>query len=415
MKKNKPGIDAILLVFAAILFLTASVPSLSAAPAPDLSIGSSDLRIEANASGGYDLYVRKKPGIASILLTETTKDPAMKADNFAYRSTEWNPVNGDEKRLLDGKPLVSKGARFSLVSSTAVADAQFGKAFHILIPPVLVYGYSWSRSGSLAVGNGTYLNIRSFQKPYADYRGAFADNPYQITIATRPVAVEAPTPPPPPPPPPPPKPAPAPPPPPPAPPPAPPAPPPPTPAPAPAPPPPVPAPAPPPEGPPSARIDSALQSIKGKSLDLVLCIDTTSSMTPYMDDLKKNLIRLVRTRIADFQEFRMGIVLFKDYWPEDYITRKIPFTKDLAKIDSAIQSLLARGGGDIPEAIHEGLYEAATGFDWKADVRIVFLVTDAPPHPIPKGSITWIDAAKALAAHRIGLDPIIVPTLRGDE
>ena len=134
-----------------------------------------------------------------------------------------------------------------------------------------------------------------------------------------------------------------------------------------------------------------------------------------MDDLKKNLIRLVRTRIADFQEFRMGIVLFKDYWPEDYITRKIPFTKDLAKIDSAIQSLLARGGGDIPEAIHEGLYEAATGFDWKADVRIVFLVTDAPPHPIPKGSITWIDAAKALAAHRIGLDPIIVPTLRGDE
>ncbi len=394
MKANKCGIGASLLLAASLL---------SAAPSSDLVVGPGDVRIVANDAGGYDLYVRKKPGIASVLLTETTKDPAMKADNFAYRASSWNAINGDEKRLLNGKFLDSKNDLYSIISSTPISDAQFGSAFHLLIPPVLLYGYKWSRSGSVAVGNGTFINIRSFQKPYADYTGSFADNPYRISISTRPRQVEAPPPAPPPitPPPPPPPPV------------TPPAPPPviappPAPAPEPAPPP------PPPEGPPSSQIDGALENLKGESLDLVLCIDTTSSMQPYMDDLKKNLIKLVRSRVAGFKEFRMGIVLFKDYFPEDYITRKIPFTSDLARVDASIQSLLARGGGDIPEAVHEGLLEAATQFDWKADVRLVFLVTDAPPHPIPRGNVNWIDAAKALAAQHIELDPIIVPTLGGD-
>lgn len=382
MKANKCGLGASLLLAASLA---------CAAPTPDLSIGAADVRIVANDAGGYDLFIRKKAGIASVLLTETTKDPAMKADNFAYRSASWNEVNGDEKRLLNGKFLISKNDLYSLISSTPKPDAQFGTAFHVLIPAVLVYGYKWSRSGTVAVGNGTFINIRAFQKPYADYSGSFADNPYKISISTRPRQVEAPPPPPPPIVTPPPEPAPAP------------------------PPPPEPAPLPPaPDGPPSSQIDGALRGLKGESLDLVLCIDTTSSMQPYMDDLKRNLIKLVKSRIAAFKEFRMGIVLFKDYFPEDYITRKIPFTTDLGKIDASIQSLLARGGGDIPEAVHEGLMEAATQFDWKADVRLAFLVTDAPPHPIPRGNIGWIDAARALDAQRIELVPIIVPTLGGD-
>ena len=66
-------------------------------------------------------------------------------------------------------------------------DAAFGMAFRILVPPVLLYGYPWSRSGSVAVGQGTYLNIRSFEKRYADYSGAFRDNPYSIAISAKPI------------------------------------------------------------------------------------------------------------------------------------------------------------------------------------------------------------------------------------
>ena len=96
---------------------------------------------------GYHLYVRKLAGVNSILLTETTRDPTGKADNYAYRATEYNPINGDEIRYLDGQQLVSEGAKYSLIDSTPEATDFFGQAFHIFIPPVLQYGYEWSRNG----------------------------------------------------------------------------------------------------------------------------------------------------------------------------------------------------------------------------------------------------------------------------
>ena len=239
--------------------------ALAAAPpahlgAQDLAIGIGDARIEAREDGGYDLYVRAKPDIASILLTESTKDPAMKADNFAYRASEYNEVNGSEKRMLNGKALPPASNLYSLISSTPRADAAFGRAFQILVPPVLVYGYPWSRSGTVAVGKGTFINIRAFSKPYADYSGSFRDNPYQIAISTGPL-----------------------------------------------PPPSAPpekpkpatmvapseeqraAPPPPPDDRTSSKLGAAIESVPGQSLDLVVCLDTTASMVPYLDDIKKNL------------------------------------------------------------------------------------------------------------------------------
>jgi hypothetical protein len=382
---------------AAALFICA-LASTARLAALDLSVLPDDVRIAARSDGGYDLFVRAKPDIACVLLTETTKDPAMKADNFAYRATEFNSVNGNEKRLLNGKLLASAKGLFSLISSSPVSDPVWGKAFRILIPPVLVYGYAWSRSGSVAVGKGTFVNIRSFQKPYADYRGAFADNPYEITVAAIP-RIEAP-------------------------------------------PPPVPAaaivekPTPPPSGYDPATVasfDAVAEASKGKaayvpkdgstseeighlidlaqgdSLDLVICLDTTASMDPYMKDVKAKLAELVRQKTARFKSFRVGLMLFKDYWPDEYITKKIPFMTDFSRFDAYLKSITAYGGMDIPEAVHEALYAAATEFDWKADKRLVILVGDAPPHPIPRGKITFMDVVRAAALYNIEMDVVIEP------
>ncbi len=362
----------------------------------DLSIEPGDVRISAREDGGYDLYVRAKPDIASVLLTESTKDPAMKADNFAYRAARYNPVNGDEKRLLNGKPLPPKKGLYSLISSTPIADPTFGRAFHILIPSVLVYGYPWSRSGSVAVGKGTFINIRAFRKPYADYRGAFVDNPYEITVAAIP----------------------------------------------PPPPPPSPSPPPPPvekaipsgydpatvssftavadatkgkaayvpkDGSTSEQIGHLIDEVQSDSLDLVICLDTTASMEPYMKDVKAKLAALVREKTARFKNFRIGLMLFKDYWPDEYITRKVPFTSDLGRFDEYLKGITAYGGMDIPEAVHEGLYAAATEFDWKASKRLVILVGDAPPHPIPRGDITFKDVVMAAMQRDIEMDVVIEP------
>jgi len=376
-----------------ILFVSLVPPSPLAAQ--DLSVLPEDVRIEARADGGYDLFVRAKPDIACVLLTETTKDPAMRSDNYAYRAADYNPINGDEKRLLNGKVLPPAKGLYSLISSTPIPDAAFGRAFRILIPAVVVYGYPWSRSGSVAVGKGTFVNIRAFQKPYADYTGAFFDNPYEITVA----AIAPP------------------------------------PAPALPPAPPSPPPAPtegydpatvssftavadatkgktayvPEGGSTSDRIAGLIDAAQGESLDLVICLDTTASMDPYMSDVKAKLAPLVREKTARFKSFRVGLMLYKDYWPDEYITKKIPFMTDIDRLDAYIKGITAYGGMDIPEAVHEALYAAATEFDWKADKRLVILVGDAPPHPIPRGKITFKDVVSAAAMYDIEMDVLIEP------
>ena len=81
--------------------------------AQDLTITAEDLRLESvYAEGGkdvigYNLFIRKKPDINSVMLTETTQDEIGEVTNYAYRARSWNPVNGDEIRMLDGKPLTS--------------------------------------------------------------------------------------------------------------------------------------------------------------------------------------------------------------------------------------------------------------------------------------------------------------------
>ena len=127
---------------------------------------------------GYHLYIRKLPDVNSVLLTETTKDPAGKVDNYAYRTLIYNPINGDEIRYLDGKPLVSEGSKYSLVDSTVETTEFFGDAFHIYIPTEIYYGYEWTRNGVVHIGKGTFINIRTFEKPYADYTGDYLDNPF---------------------------------------------------------------------------------------------------------------------------------------------------------------------------------------------------------------------------------------------
>ena len=107
----------------------------------DLSLGKDDLRIVQSPEGGYHLYIRAKSDIKSVLLTETTRDPELKSDNYAYRAPEWNPVNGDEKRMLDGAFIPAEKKIYSLIDSTPEKDTPIGEAFHIWIPYLISYGY----------------------------------------------------------------------------------------------------------------------------------------------------------------------------------------------------------------------------------------------------------------------------------
>ena len=352
---------AILASAVVTLSLPLAIPAQDGAKASSaLSVGPGDVRIEARDDGGYDLYVRAKPGMASILITESTKDPAMKADNFAYRAMERNDVNGGETRLLNGKPIPVSSKLYSLISSTPSPDPAFGQAFRILIPPVLIYGYPWSRSGTVAVGTGDLrehpglrealrrlrrrlprqsLHDRDIREagPAARRAGDGLHRAPTSGAGRRPSASEG--------------------------------------------------------RPPVVQYRRAHRVEPGEESGP----GPLSGHDREHGALFRRYPEEHRTHAAPaglgLLRFRIGVVLYKDYWPDEYITRNYPYTSDISVIEGIVKGAAVYGGGDIPEAEIEALYAAATEFDWSADRRQIIVLTDAPPHPDPRGKILFDDVA----------------------
>ena len=350
-------------------------------PAVDLSITPDDLRLELRADGGFHLFIRKKPDISSVLITESTRDPNLQADNYAYRAGEWNAINGDEIRLLNGVPIPRESQIYSLVSSTVVNHPALGDSFHIYIPYILYYGYEDARHGEVYLTDGTYLNIRAFAMPYADYRGAFRDNPFVLEARQEL-----------------------------------------------------------PPGPPEGNyipeavnafreisdsgggefiysqgpddvvnhIQRVLLRERGKNIDLVICLDTTGSMRKYIDSVREKLIPMLEEQLSGFESFRIGMVLFKDYY-DDYLTRVVPFTSDFARFQRDLNAIRVGGGGDIPEAVYEALHTGATRFSWEAETKIMLLIGDAPPHPRPRGRITKELVDRAVEERDIKVHAMLMP------
>ena len=341
-------------------------------PAENIKI----IREEDESKGGFHLYVKKTEGIESILLTETTKDPYGKIDNYAYRAKEYNPINGDEIRILDGKKLESKYAQYSLVDSTVEDTDFFGPAFHIYIPDTLVYGYEWSRHGEIKIGKGTFISIRAYSKPYADYSGDYLDNPFMFDLIKRKIPKPAPI-----------------------------------------------APEPEPllvltdeynpvasekfkeitddemiysKGP-ETIVEDILGIIVGfdetKPLDFVLAIDATGSMKDDIDELKARLKPALRKLFGESHDARFGLLFYRDYG-DTYKYMGLPvklfvFTQSYNNFQQNLDSIYIRGteGGDVPEAVYEALYASCAFYTWRPEAdRHVILIGDAEPHPFPRGS-----------------------------
>ena len=340
-------------------------------------------------NGGYHLYVKKLPNVNSILLTETTKDPEGKSDSYAYRAQEYNSINGDEIRYLDGKKLESEGAKYSLVDSTPENTSFFGPAFHIYIPETIVYGYEWSRNGQVKIGKGTFINIRSFEKPYADYTGDYMDSPFMFDLKVTKRVVKKPAP--------------------------------------------KVQPKPDPEpinepepvdepetvltddynpvasekfkefsddiiyskGPETIIEDirGLLDDIEDKdNLDLVFAIDATGSMKNDLDKLKTDMYPLLTELFGNTPGARVGLLFYRDYGDTfkymDLPVKVFPFTSNFTSFSKNLNSIRIYGkeGGDIPEAVYEAMYASCEFYSWRNTAqKKIILIGDAEPHPTPRG------------------------------
>lgn len=370
-----------------------------------LLIKPQDLRLVPEKSNrfdqpqGYHLYVKKLPELESIMLVETTKDPAGKSDSYAYRALEYNKINGDEIRYLNGKKLESEYSKYSLVDSTPEPDEQFGQAFHIYIPYQMEYGYPWARNGKVTINKGTFINIRTFAKKYADYTGDYYDNAYMFDLGQK-VSVQR-------------------------------------------------------EksqekeelpvltddynpvasakfseisefltyskGPESIVDDimAALENISPENkADVVFAIDATGSMKDDIEQLRKKWIPRLVEKLKDFSDIRLGLLLYRDY-ADNFRYKSLPvkffdFTKDVNIFNKNLNGFKINGkeGGDIPEAVYEALYASLEFYEWRQDAqKKIILIGDAEPHPTPRGTKKYTKELVLQTAKekQIRIEAIITP------
>ncbi|RPJ07031.1 MAG: VWA domain-containing protein [Spirochaetaceae bacterium] len=358
------------------LILVSVVPAFSQ---DKLAITTADVVIETGSESGYYLWIKKKPGVGSVLLTETTADPAKMAASYALRNPAYHPVNGTEKRMLDGKLITPESKLYSLIDSTSETHPTLGDSFRIFLPFVVVYGYSWARHGEIQILDGTFINIRTFEKPFGDYTGAYKDNPFKFQINQIKVAVNK-----------------------------------------------------------NVRedtlkeftdianeggglvrvskggedifaqMDAILGSKVGDSLDLVLAIDTTASMEDDMVFVKQALLSVIEKYRSRYKRLRVGLVFYKDYY-EQYVTKEVPFSEDYTRVSQLITEVSTQGGRDIPEAVYEALYSSVKTFSWEAQIRLTILIGDAPPHPIPRGDVTKEKVFSEAEIRKVEVHTIILP------
>ncbi len=145
-------------------------------------------------------------------------------------------------------------------------------------------------------------------------------------------------------------------------------------------------------------LNGLLGDMRRRGLDVVFVIDATDSMAPYIGQSKERLreiVSVVTSLISgadtgqpnskkDF--IRFGLVAFKDYGDEYGIeaTKAVPISAEISSLEKTLNDVVAGGGADYPEPLHEALRVAtAKNMGWnKQRKNVIILVTDTSCHSL---------------------------------
>lgn len=130
----------------------------------------------------------------------------------------------------------------------------------------------------------------------------------------------------------------------------------------------------------SNRFAAYIADMRERGLDVLFVVDSTGSMGWVLDE--------VRNRIADIATVirslvpiaRFGVVAYRDTEDPEFVVRIQALTFSVVRVEDFLASLTAAGGGDLFEAIQQGLEAAVDGAAWRPGARqLVILIGDAPP------------------------------------
>jgi Mg-chelatase subunit ChlD len=168
----------------------------------------------------------------------------------------------------------------------------------------------------------------------------------------------------------------------------------------------------------SGAFQKVIGGLRRQGLDIVLVMDATNSMAPYIEQAKSRLRQIIGVTTALLSagpmdssrgSVRFGVVAYKDYGDEYGLsaTRELPLTEDVDRVQAFIEQITAGGGGDEPEPIHEAIRAAADpAMGWKRGRRaLIVLVADAPVHAMARQQA--VQAAEDFARRHRGTINVI--------
>ncbi len=149
--------------------------------------------------------------------------------------------------------------------------------------------------------------------------------------------------------------------------------------------------------------------------DLVLLADTTGSMAGAITNVRTNAGAITSDVLAAQPTAQFGVAEYKDF--SDSVPFKVNqgITGNTAAVQAGINQWAASGGGDLPEADLNALYELASGaVTFRPDgTRIIAWFGDAPSHD-PSGGHTLAQTIDALKAANIRVVAVNVGALDAD-
>lgn len=129
----------------------------------------------------------------------------------------------------------------------------------------------------------------------------------------------------------------------------------------------------------SMAINEILKNNAEDGLDLMIIVDKTSSMLDDIQNIKAGLRQII-TGLKQYDNVRLAVATYGDRWADgsEWFSYR-DFGQDLEQCQVFIDDIHVTSGGDYPESVYDGVYNAFKKGFWKSSSkRIVLLLGDAP-------------------------------------
>lgn len=130
----------------------------------------------------------------------------------------------------------------------------------------------------------------------------------------------------------------------------------------------------------SNQFAAYIQGMREGGLDVLFVVDATGSMGWVLDEVKARILDIAAVVRSLVPIARFGLVAYRDKDDPAFVVKAQALTYSTLKLQRFLDGLSAEGGGNMFEAVYDGIKQGIEGSDWRSGARrIVILIGDAPP------------------------------------